>query len=244
MQLDHEFRVPVPVATAWTVLLDVERIAPCMPGATLTKVDGQEFEGKVRVKVGPITVTYRGSARFSEVDEQARTAVIVARGKEARGPGTADATITAELHDEGEATRVNVRTNLAITGRPAQFGRSVMNDVGAKLIGRFADCLAEKLAEQASDQPGDQPSEEPAAETAHEPVVEAEPEQEPAAAPVSEPAPVPAPARAAPARPFPADEPIDILEAAGGPLLRRYGPPLAALFAFLVVVMVLRRRRP
>jgi len=146
MKLDHEFTVPVPAAQAWPVLLDIERIAPCMPGATVTKVDGDDIEGTVKVKVGPITVTYGGSATFLEKDESARRAVVEARARETRGTGTATARVTAQLFDEGDRSRVAVTTDLAITGKPAQFGRGVMNDVGAKLLGRFADCLAAQLA--------------------------------------------------------------------------------------------------
>ncbi|MGH3329625.1 MAG: SRPBCC family protein, partial [Streptomycetales bacterium] len=145
MELEHEFVVPVPVADAWKVLLDVERVAPCMPGATLDSVEGDEFTGRVRVKVGPITVTYRGSARFSAQDEAARLVVIDANGREARGSGTAKATVRAQLHDEGPSTRVTVTTDLTVTGRPAQFGRGVMVDVGNKIIGKFAASLAEQL---------------------------------------------------------------------------------------------------
>ena len=147
MQLDHEFTVPVPAAQAWPVLLDIERIAPCMPGATITKVDGDDFEGTVKVKVGPITVTYGGTASFLEKDESARLVVVEARGRETRGSGTATARVTAQLFDEGDRSRVGVTTDLSITGKPAQFGRGVMNDVGTKLLGRFADCLAAQLAE-------------------------------------------------------------------------------------------------
>ena len=123
MQLDHEFTVPVPAAQAWPVLLDIDRIAPCMPGATVTKVDGDDFEGTVKVKVGPITVTYGGSASFLEKDESDRRAVIEARGRETRGSGTATARVTAQLFDQGDSTRVVVNTDLSVTGKPAQFGR-------------------------------------------------------------------------------------------------------------------------
>lgn len=147
MQLEHQFSVPVPVARAWEVLLDVERVAPCMPGATVESFDGETVVGKVKVKVGPIQVTYAGEARFKEKDEAVRRVVVDAAGKESRGAGTANATITAQLHDAGEAsTNVSVTTDLAITGKPAQFGRGVMVEVGNKLLGRFADCLADELS--------------------------------------------------------------------------------------------------
>lgn len=147
MQLEHEFTVPVPVDEAWNVLLDVERMAPCMPGATIDSVDGDSFTGRVKVKVGPVTVSYSGSASFLEKDAEAHRVVVEAKGKETRGAGTAAATVTAQLH-EGEAdTRVTVVTDLAITGRPAQFGRGVMDDVGKKLLGQFAECVAGQLGQ-------------------------------------------------------------------------------------------------
>ncbi len=145
MRFEHEFTVPVPADQAWDILLDVERIAPCMPGATVTSVEGDSFTGQVKVKVGPITVAYSGSASFTEKDAAARRAVVTAKGKETRGAGTAAATVTAVLHDEGAETRVTVDTDLAITGRPAQFGRGVMDDVGRKLLGQFADSVASQL---------------------------------------------------------------------------------------------------
>src|SRR5436305_8921280 len=138
--------VPATVDEAWKALLGVEKVAPCMPGAVLTSVDGDDFTGTVKVKVGPIQVTYKGQARFVEKDEAAHRVVIEASGKEARGSGTASATVTAVLTEQGNQTRAEVVTDLNITGRPAQFGRGVMADVGAKLIGQFADCLAEELA--------------------------------------------------------------------------------------------------
>jgi carbon monoxide dehydrogenase subunit G len=147
VQLENSFTVPVPVDEAWRVLLDIERIAPCMPGAALDSVTGDDFTGRVKVKLGPINLTYQGKASFVEKDEAAHRAVIDARGKDQRGNGTASATITARLTAEGAVTRVDVVTDLNITGRPAQFGRGVMTDVGNKLLGQFADKLAAQLGE-------------------------------------------------------------------------------------------------
>ncbi|RBY96977.1 carbon monoxide dehydrogenase [Blastococcus sp. TF02-8] len=147
MQLENSFTVPVPVDEAWRVLLDIERIAPCMPGAALDSVTGDDFTGRVKVKLGPINLTYQGKASFVEKDEAAHRAVIDARGKDQRGNGTAAATVTAVLKAEGAVTRVDVLTDLNITGRPAQFGRGVMTDVGNKLLGQFADKLAAQLGE-------------------------------------------------------------------------------------------------
>src|SRR3954469_6431943 len=147
MNLEHEFTVPAPVDEAWKVLLDVERVAPCMPGATLLSVDGDSFTGTVKVKVGPIQVTYKGDAKFASKDDATHSAVIEATGKEARGSGTAGATVHATLTDAGgQKTQVRVVTDLNITGRPAQFGRGVMSEVAAKLIDQFAACLADELS--------------------------------------------------------------------------------------------------
>ncbi|MFI6520085.1 SRPBCC family protein [Spirillospora sp. NPDC050679] len=154
MELDHEFTVPVPVDQAWSVLLDVERVASCMPGATLDSVEGGEYAGRMKVRVGAMTITYRGTARITSADAGARTVTIEAAAKEARGPGTAAATVQAKLHDEGGRTRVTVRTKLNVTGRPAQFGRNILAEVGAKLISRFARALAEEL-----EAPGEEPTE-------------------------------------------------------------------------------------
>jgi carbon monoxide dehydrogenase subunit G len=145
VQLENSFTVPVPIDEAWRVLLDIERIAPCMPGAALDSVTGDDFTGRVKVKLGPINLTYQGKASFVEKDEAAHKAVIDARGKDQRGNGTAAAVVTASLKPEGDNTRVDVITDLNITGRPAQFGRGVMTDVGNKLLGQFADKLAAQL---------------------------------------------------------------------------------------------------
>lgn len=147
MELSHSFTVPVSADQAFEVLTDIERIAPCMPGASIDSVDGEDFTGRVKVKVGPMQVTYRGKATYAEVDRENHSARIEARAQETRGSGTANATISAWLKELGpEETEVSVVSDLAITGRPAQFGRGVMNEVGAKLIGQFADCLSSKLA--------------------------------------------------------------------------------------------------
>ncbi|MQA77608.1 MAG: carbon monoxide dehydrogenase [Streptosporangiales bacterium] len=151
MELEHEFTVPVGVKEAWDVLLDVERIAPCMPGATVLDVRGDEFAGTVRVKVGPIAMTYAGDARFAEKDEAAHRVVMEAAGKESRGSGTAKATVTATLAEAPDGgTAVRVVTDLTVTGRPAQFGRGMLQDVGGRLIGQFADNLAQTLQEDRS----------------------------------------------------------------------------------------------
>jgi carbon monoxide dehydrogenase subunit G len=147
MELEHSFTVPVPPEQAWQVLLDVEQVAPCMPGATIDSVDGDQIKGRIKVKVGPVSLTYSGTARFTERDEQARSVTLEASGKETRGAGTAAATVRSTLHDEGNGqTQVVVHTTMSVTGRPAQFGRGVMAEVGGRIIEKFAANLAAQLA--------------------------------------------------------------------------------------------------
>lgn len=141
MELTNDFTVDVPLDEAWAVLTDVARIAPCMPGAQLQSVEGDEYRGVVKVKVGPVTAEYKGKATFIERDEAAHRAVLRAEGRETRGQGNASATITAQLEPAGTSTRVSVTTDLAISGRVAQFGRGVLADVSTKLLGQFVDSL-------------------------------------------------------------------------------------------------------
>mgnify|MGYP006053770243 CR=1 FL=1 len=145
MELNNEFRVAVPAATVWEVFTDVERVAPCLPGATLLSVDGDEFNGAVKVKVGPITVSYKGVASYVEKDATNQRIVLKAEGKETRGNGTAAATVTAQLKGEGDSTHVDIVTDLAISGKAAQFGRGVLADVSGNLIAQFARSLEAEL---------------------------------------------------------------------------------------------------
>lgn len=225
MELQHSFSVPVDVDRAWAVLVDIEQVAPCMPGAALDTVDGDEFTGSVKVRLGPIGITYKGKARFVEKDEVAHRAVIDAQGKDARGNGTASATVTATLHPQDDGTRVEVNTDLAITGKPAQFGRGVMVDVGNKLIGQFADCLAGKLAKPAGPA-ADGPAAAAPAAVSGPPLAASQPDT-PQTSPEA-----------------PAEEvaPIDLMASAGPAVLKRLAP-VALLLAVLVLVIVLRRRR-
>ncbi|MCQ4079573.1 SRPBCC family protein [Streptomyces sp. RB6PN25] len=165
MELRHEFTVPVPVEEAWQALLDIERVAPCMPGATVDGVEGDDVSGSVKVKVGPVTLTYRGTATFTKKDADTHRLVLSARGKEIRGQGTAKATVTGMLREQDGGTAVAVVTDLSVTGRPAQFGRGVMAEVSDKLVGRFAACLAEQFTSRP----------EPEAQTHAEPRPEPEP---------------------------------------------------------------------
>lgn len=145
MRLEHEFSVPAPPDVVWAAVIDPERVAPCMPGATLTAVDGAEFSGGVKVKLGPVSLMYKGSGEFLETDEQARKVVIKASGKDSRGNGTAAATVTVTLTEDGAGTKGTVVTDLTVTGKPAQFGRGMIVEVSGKLLDTFANCLAGKL---------------------------------------------------------------------------------------------------
>ena len=148
IELDNSFTVPVPPEQAWDVLLDVERIAPCMPGASVTSIEGDEVAGQVKVKLGPLSLAYKGTAKFTEKDQENHTIAIEASGKETRGAGTASATVQAGLKpadDEGH-TLVSIHTALNVTGRPAQFGRSLLPEVSGKLIAQFASNLEAMIA--------------------------------------------------------------------------------------------------
>ena len=228
MELTNEFRVGVPVQQAWAVLTDVERIAPCMPGAELQEIEGDEYRGVVKVKVGPITAQYKGKATFVERDDDAHRAVLRAEGRDTRGQGNANATITATLTADGDGTAVQVVTDLAVTGKVAQFGRGVLADVSAKLLDQFVDRLEADVLAGAAPDPrsgGEFPGSSP--ETPHQ--------NEPAPAVPAEPAAVRR------LEPVPA-QPVDLLATAGGSVVRRVGPAVGAVL-FLLWVFTRRRRK-
>src|SRR4051795_11104694 len=148
MKLENEFTVDVPVQDAWNVLLNLERITPCLPGAALTEQTGDdEYEGTMSVKLGPVSQEYNGTVKIDEAEESEHRAVIKAEGKDARGQGTASATITSTLHEEngGDSTRVHVETDMHLTGRVAQFGGGMHQEVAEKIMGRFAECLENEI---------------------------------------------------------------------------------------------------
>jgi carbon monoxide dehydrogenase subunit G len=229
LQLEHSFTVPVGIDEAWKVLLDIEQVVTCMPGAALDTIDGDDFTGTVKVKLGPIALTYKGKASFVEKDEATHRAMISAQGRDARGNGTAAAKVSATLSDEGGATKVDVVTDLDITGKPAQFGRGVMVDVGNKLIGQFADCLAGKLAgggDPAAAAPAE-PSAVPAGSSApakaaakrvpaKKAAQKAAPAKKTAAAEKADPAAVTAPVEPAPAEAAPAEATAGAVAPAAG----------------------------
>src|SRR4051812_37133034 len=147
MKLENDFTVPAPIDEAWAVLLDVERVAPCLPGAAVEPGgDEGEYSGTMTVKIGPITARYKGTVRIQEADVAARRAVMRAQAKDARGQGTAAATITSTMQEAADGTRVRVETDMRVTGPAAQFGRGVMQDVSAKMMRQFADCLASEMS--------------------------------------------------------------------------------------------------
>lgn len=267
MQLEHEFEVPVPVAQAWEVLLDVERIAPCMPGATVESFDGETIEGRLKVKIGPIQVTYTGTARFVEKDESGQRAVIEASAKESRGAGTAAATIVAVMHDQGSSTKVTVTTDLAITGKPAQFGRGVVAEVGNKVLRRFADCLADEmrgghLTTEGTPEPVATAGGEPAAGGA---TPAAKPDQTVAgegtsaqavtgaetaaaaagiSAATSSPTPQARPGPVTrPLRQVKDDDVVDLVDTASMPVLKRLAPVVSAVVLLVLVWRAVRARR-
>jgi uncharacterized protein len=213
MRIQDRFTVNVPIEQAWQVLLDVERVAPCMPGAQLQAVDGDDYHGICKVKLGAITANFKGTVRFVEVDEEARRVVLQARGREARGSGNASATVTAQLREiDADTTEAEIDTDLSVTGRMAQFGRGVMADVSAKLLGEFASRLEESLAESAPEE---------AAHVETESTVAATPPAAPTARPVVQ---------------TEVAEPVDLM-AIAGPSAVRQGLPAAivgvlALLAF------------
>ena len=143
MELNNDFEVSAPIEKVWEVINNVELIAPCLPGAQLEEVENDEYRGFVKVKVGPITAQYKGVAKFVEKDDSNHRVVIRGEGRDTRGAGNAAADITASLESITEGTRVNVVTDLKITGKVAQFGRGVMADISKMLMGQFADNLSE-----------------------------------------------------------------------------------------------------
>jgi len=216
MKIANEFTVSVPIDKAWAVLTDMEQVIPLMPGAQLVGHEGEDYIGKVKVKVGPVTSEFNGKAHFVERDETEHRALIDGRGKEARGTGNAAATVTLQLHEAGDHTRVTVDTDLKVVGKLAQFGSSMLQQVSEKLLGQFVDALEAKLAE------GKAPV---AAETVAAPST---------AAPAAEAAP-----RLAPA---PEPEPIDLLELTGGGAVAKYAAAGVAALVLLILILIFRRR--
>jgi carbon monoxide dehydrogenase subunit G len=157
MELTHDFTVPAPIDTTWATFMDLHRVGSCFPGAVVTDASDDGFAGTVKVKLGPIALQYAGAGTFLERDDEAYRAVIEAKGKDKRGNGTAGATVTIQLAPSGEGTRVDVTTDLSVTGKPAQFGRGVMQDVSDKLLGQFVACIEQQFAVADEPEPEPQP---------------------------------------------------------------------------------------
>jgi carbon monoxide dehydrogenase subunit G len=232
-KLINEFTVNRPIEEAWPLITDVERIAPCLPGAELQEVEGDTYRGVVKVKLGAISSQFKGEAHFIERDDEAYRAVIKGAGRDTGGRGNASAEITAQAESlSPTSTRVAVTTDLHITGKVAQFGRGIMGDVSSKLMAQFADNLNkmiddEGLGSSSADSPGTSAPSAPPAATA------------PSDASGNS-------AGDAPATPTvrkidgPATEPIDLMEVGGSSIVKRIAP---ALIALVLVVLLLRRRR-
>ncbi|MEU3417136.1 SRPBCC family protein [Streptomyces murinus] len=252
MKIDNEFRVDAPLERAWQALTDLEGLAPCMPGAQLTGVDGDVYRGKVKVKVGPVISQFQGTARFTEQDEASHSAVISASGKDTRGQGNASATVHARLRPDGTGTAVSVSTDLNISGKLAQFGSGMIKEISEKLFAQFVANVEEQLLHkpeptepteptepEASEAPAPAPSStaEPTATDTHAPAdapADAHAVR-PSAPPRSESAAAPRPA----ARPQPTvreNEPLDLMQYAGKSVYKRLVP--VAVGAVVVGVVI------
>ena len=261
MQLENTFTIPAGIDEAWAAFNDPRRVAPCFPGATLETYENDSFTGTVKVKLGPISLTYKGKGTFVERDDEAHKVVIEASGRDSRGNGTASATVTGTLHADGDAqTTVKMVTDMTVTGRPAQFGRGVMADVSDKIIGQFSSCLANKLGPQAESSGGGEAVASSGASAGSGATADPAPKS---AASSDSPAPAPSAIKTAPT-PAPsatsangvapklasAPEPtrsevdaIDLLDTAGAPVLKRLAPVVLGLLALFVVFRVIKGRR-
>src|SRR5271156_4648359 len=225
MKIANQFNVSAPIEQAWDVLCDLEQVIPLMPGAALIGHEGDEYLGKVKVKVGPVTSEFSGKVRFVEQDRDQHRAVIDGKGKEARGTGNAAATVTAQLQEAGDRTSITVDTDLKIVGKLAQFGSGMLQQVSEKLLGQFVESLEAKLtAENAGSTQSS--TDRAGAASAEEPIRPCRSNSVPGTR--QDPAPEP--------------EPIDLLQLAGGGQLMKYGSAAAALLAGLVLIWLLRRR--
>jgi carbon monoxide dehydrogenase subunit G len=252
VELNNQFTVDRPIEETWALLTDVERIAPCMPGAQLEEVEGEEYRGTVKVKVGPITAQYKGKATFVEKDEAGHKAVLKAEGRDSRGQGNASALITASLESEGGRTNVAVHTDLTVTGKVAQFGRGVMAEVSEKLLGQFVDNLEAKVLSQVGSAPVAAAEATASREAPSEPATSAPGSPSAgsngasgasagaaAASPTAEAA-SPGVRRITPTEPV---EPVDLLEAGGASVAKRLVPVLGAVVLLLLLFRWRRHRR-
>lgn len=242
MQLENKFTIEAPIEKAWEALNTPEMIAPCFPGATLTEYEGDSFTGTVKVKLGPISLTYKGKGTYVTRDSDAHKVVIEASGRDSRGNGTASATVTGSMVADGpDKTAVTMVTDMTITGRPAQFGRGVISDVADKIIGQFASCVAEKLTPQQDAAPAASSNGTTATApttTAATPAVPVTPATTSTPTAPTTPKPV-----VTPSAPMKSDiDAIDLLDTAGAPVLRRLAPVLAVALLGLIIFLIRRAR--
>jgi carbon monoxide dehydrogenase subunit G len=249
VEINDSFRVDLPVDETWRVLMDIERIAPCLPGAQLQEIAGEEYRGVVKVKVGPITAQYKGTAHFESRDESTHTAVILGTGRDTRGQGNASASIRMRLTADGAGTTVTIDTDLSITGKVAQFGRGVMADVSAKLLKQFVENLERDVLSRPDVDLVAADAADAAGATTATPTAAA-PEETPAAG---------EPARTGPPKSngamtgdgpvtvrtvnSPEAAPVDLLEMGGTPVLKRLVPVIGVVAALVLLGFLVRRRR-
>lgn len=213
MEMSNEIEVNASASDVWAAFNDVERIAPCLPGAQLTEIEGEEYRGVVKVKVGPVNAQYKGKATFTERNQEAMQVVILAEGRETRGQGNASATITATVEALGDdRTKVGVTTDLKITGKVAQIGRNLIPDVSAKIMDQFADNLETMLSDSSSD------------DASSEPDASAD---DSGVRPVSSPEP----------------EAVDLLDVAGPPAAKKFGPIAGLIAVLWIIRKLFKRRK-
>jgi carbon monoxide dehydrogenase subunit G len=250
MQLENKFTIDAPIEKAWEALNTPEKVAPCFPGATLQEYEGDSFNGTVKVKLGPISLTYKGKGTYVSRDDENHKVVIEASGRDSRGNGTANATVTGTMVADGPTrTAVTMLTDMTITGRPAQFGRGVISDVADKIIGQFSSCVASKLApevespaepaaapSQAADAGGGSANNGSGAASAAATATSTAPAKGPVLSSATASRPVtPAPMRSE-------VDAIDLLETAGAPVLKRLAPVAGGLL-LLIIILLIRRAR-
>jgi uncharacterized protein len=264
MELEHRFTVPVDVDDAWAHFQDIGAVAECFPGAQVSDHEGDTFHGSVKVKLGPIALVYNGMGTFTEKDDAAHRFVVDAKGKDKRGNGTAGAVVTLSMSGSEGSTDVNVHTDLAITGKPAQFGRGVMQDVSDKLLGQFVACLEQRLGEDSGKsasaaavtaapagaaaaaeagvpaEPAVPPTEAVAAETPETPVAPVVPTEASAPVPPTAASEAPTAATAAPSRG--SDDALDLGRTVIPILVKSYWKPAAIAAAVVAIIIWLIRR--
>ena len=258
MKLENEFTVPASIDQAWAVLLDVPRVAPCLPGATVEPDQGAEgeYKGQMKIKIGPITAAYKGTVKIQDADEANHVVAMRAQAKDARGQGTAAATITSTMEEVADGTKITVVTDMRVTGPAAQFGRGVMQDVSAKLMTRFADCLAEQMQAAPDVETTDEaPAEEaaaPAAEALAAPESAAEPAESTATTPgassgvssaeaTEPPSASSGTSTAEPTTQRPTDDVLDLGEASRDAVLKRLAPIAAGVVGLLILIRIIKR---